>query len=183
MTEILLNTIYAVRSGSWHLLFEYIREMLPYCFAYDHINYARYLTYFLGDMLQLNKSFPEIYEQVIVGNFAAQLSSDKLFSRIETDKVIEMTLNKDTKTPGGTRGFSTNVGAVQRWKLNASYRASLRRCIHDHLQYEQKYVKHKDLAKSRISRDEKDVKSVYKVLSEVFILPFSEQPLVPYQQE
>ena len=109
MTEILLNTIYAVRSGSWHLLFEYIREMLPYCFAYDHINYARYLTYFLGDMLQLNKSFPEIYEQVIVGNFAAQLSSDKLFSRIETDKVIEMTLNKDAITAGGTTGFSTNV--------------------------------------------------------------------------
>ena len=183
MTEILLNTIDAVRSGSWDLLLECIREMLPYCFAYDHINYARYLTYFLGDMLQLNKSFPEIYEQVIVGNFAAQLSSDKLFSRIETDKVIEMTLNKDTKTPGGTTGFSTIVGAVQRLELNASHRASLRRCIHDHLQYEQKYVKHKDLTKSRISRDEKDVKSVYKVLSEVFILPFSEQPLVPYQQE
>ena len=88
--------------------------MLPYCFAYDHINYARYLTYFLGDMLQLNKNNPEIYEQVIVGNFAAQMSSDKLFSRLETGKVIEMTFNKDTKTPGGTTGFSTNVGAVQR---------------------------------------------------------------------
>ena len=109
MTEILLNTIYAVCSGSGHLLLECIREMLPYCFAYDHLNYARYLTYFLGDMLQLNRSFPEIYEQVIVGNFAAQLSSDKLFSRIETDKVIDMTLNKDTKTPGGTTGFTTNV--------------------------------------------------------------------------
>ena len=109
MTEILLNTIYAVWSGSGHLLLECIREMLPYCLAYDHLNYARYLTYFLGDMLQLNRSFPEIYEQVIVGNFAVQLSSYKLFSRIETDKVIDMTLNKDTKTPGGTTGFTTNV--------------------------------------------------------------------------
>ena len=89
-----------------------------------------------------------------------------------------MTLNKDMKTPGGTTGFSTNVGAVQRWELNASYWASLRRCIHDHLHYEQKYVKHEDLTKSRISRDEKDVKSVYNVLSEVFIPPFSEQSLV-----
>ena len=115
--------------------------MLLYCFTYYHINYARYLTYFLGDMLQLNKSFPGIYEQVIVRNFAAQLSSKlfshKLFSRIETDKVIQMTLNKDTKTPGGTTGFSTIVGVVQRWELNASYRESLRRCIDDHLQHEQ----------------------------------------------
>ena len=78
-------------------MLECIRKMLPYCFADDHINYARYLTYFLGGMLQLNKSFPEIYELVIVANFTAQLSSGKLFSRIETDKVIEMPLNKDTK--------------------------------------------------------------------------------------
>ena len=70
-------------------------------------------------MLQLNKSFPEIYEQIIFGNFAAQLSRDELISRIETDKVIEMTLNEDTKTPGGITGFSSNVGAVQRWELNA----------------------------------------------------------------
>ena len=91
-----------------------IREMLLYCFAYDHINYALYLTYFLGNMLQLNISFTEIHEQVTVGNFAAQLPSDNLFSRkvIETDKVIEMALNKDTKAPSGATGFSTNVGAV-----------------------------------------------------------------------
>ena len=36
------------------ILLECLREILPYYFAYDHINYARYLTYFLGDMLQLN---------------------------------------------------------------------------------------------------------------------------------
>ena len=34
------------------------------------------------------------------------------------------------------------------------------------------------MTKSRISREEKDVKSVYNVLSEVFIPPFSDQPLV-----
>ena len=52
------------------------------------------------------------------------------------------------------------------------------RCIHDHLEYDQKYVKSTNLTKSRISRDEKDVKSVYNVLSEVFLPPLSEQPLV-----
>ena len=34
------------------------------------------------------------------------------------------------------------------------------------------------MTKSRISRDEKAVKSVYNVLSEVFLPPLSEQPLV-----
>ena len=126
MVELLLNTIYACRAGKWVLLLECICDIIPYAFAYDHINYARYLTVMLGDMLSLKNEFPDVQNECISGKFAAQLS-DNAFSRIETDKVIEMTINKDTKTPGGTTGFSTNIGAVKRWEINASYRVSLRR--------------------------------------------------------
>ena len=101
MVELLLNTIYSVRSGNWELLLECIRNILPYTFAYDNINYARYLTAMLEDMLQLPKDFPEVHEEFMNGNFAVQLTDDTKFSRVETDKVIEMTLNKDMKTPGG----------------------------------------------------------------------------------
>ena len=34
------------------------------------------------------------------GKFAAQLTENSKFSRIDIEKVIEMTLNKDKKTPG-----------------------------------------------------------------------------------
>ena len=115
MVELLLNVIYACRAGLWDLLLECIREIIPFAFAYDNINYARYLSVMLGDMLALETEFPEIYEQFLLGNFTAQIS-DGVFNRVETDKVIEMTLNKDTKTPGGTTGFSTNIGAVHRWE-------------------------------------------------------------------
>lgn len=104
MVEILLNAIFACRAGLWDLLLESIREIIPYAFAYDNINYARYLSVMLGDMLTLETEFPEIYNQFLKGNFTAQIT-DGVFSRVETDKVIEMTLNKDTKTPGGTTGF------------------------------------------------------------------------------
>lgn len=100
MVELLLNTIYSFQSGNWELLLECIRRILPFAFAYDNLNYARYLTGMLGEMLQLPTEFPEVYEQFMRGNFAAQLSDNSRFSRTETDKVIEMTLNKDTKTPG-----------------------------------------------------------------------------------
>ena len=46
-----------------------------------------------------------------------------------------MTLNRDAKTPGGTTGFSTNIGAVHGWKINSKYRASLRTVFHQHLDY------------------------------------------------
>ena len=60
MVELLLNTIYAIRAWYWELLLECIRNILPYTFAYDNINYARYLSAILGEMLQLPKDFPEV---------------------------------------------------------------------------------------------------------------------------
>ena len=74
--------------------------MLPYTFGYDHVNYAKYLIAMLGDMLRLAEDFSDVYEEFLNGNFVTQLTSDLKLSRVETDKVIEMTLNKDTKTPG-----------------------------------------------------------------------------------
>ena len=132
MVGLLLNIIYSCHLGRWELLLEFIREVIPYAFAYDHVNYARYLTVMLGEMISLEEQFPEVYHQCIPGNFAAELS-DGVFSRVETDKFIEMTINKGTKTPGGNTGFSANIGAVKQWKVNASYREELLSILHQHL--------------------------------------------------
>ena len=133
MVDILLNKLYPVRSGNWYLLLSCINDIIPFAFAYDNINYARYLTTMPADMSTLSDDFPEIYQEFVAGNFATQLSKVGKFSRCETDKVIEMTLNRDTKTPCETTGFSTNTNAVRRWEINALYRASLRSVFHQHL--------------------------------------------------
>ena len=86
-------------------------------------------------MLALENDSPEVYQRFSDGDFAVQLTSTNSFSRSETDKVIEMTINKDTETPGGTTGFPTKIGAVKRWEITASYRANIRKCLHQHLCY------------------------------------------------
>ena len=88
MVELQLNTIYALRAGDWLLLIECIRLILPYTFGYDHVNYARYLTAMLENMLRLAEDFPDVYKEFLNGNFVAQLTSDSKFSQVETDKVI-----------------------------------------------------------------------------------------------
>ena len=90
MVELLLNTILSVRSGDWHLFVTYVKDVIPYTFAYDNINYARYLTAMFSEMLSLEDNFPEIYKEFVAGNFAVQLNSD--CRSTEPDKVIEMTL-------------------------------------------------------------------------------------------
>lgn len=89
----------------------------------------------LGDMLSLPEEFPEVHQEFMKGNFAAQLFENRTFSRSETDKVIEMTLNKEIKLSGGTTEFSANKNAVERWELNANYCATMRTCFHEHLNY------------------------------------------------
>ena len=131
--ELLLSLIYSVCLEKWDLLLECICSFIPFTFAYDHINYARYLPVLLGETLSLEDDYPDSYERFKAGEFSAQLSDESSFSRCESDKVIKMTLNKDTKTPSGTTGFSTSVTEVRRWEVNASYRAELRTCFHKYL--------------------------------------------------
>ena len=81
--------------------------MLPWVLAYDRYNYARYLTLYFVNMLNLESSHPEIYGELLNGNFAVQQSITNTFGKREPGKGIETTISKDTKSPGGTTGMIT----------------------------------------------------------------------------
>ena len=104
MVEVRLNIIYAIRSGNWNLYKESIHRALPWFFAYDRHNYSKYLTMHYHELLHLEHSHPDVYTQLQGENFSVQLSKKNPFGRMEADKVIETTINRDTKTPGGTTG-------------------------------------------------------------------------------
>ena len=83
------------------------------------------MTPWLSEMLTLETSHPEVYQEFKKGNFLVQLSERNPFGRCEPDRVTKTTINKDTKTPGGLTGFSTKTSVVGRWKINVSQQASL----------------------------------------------------------
>ena len=74
MVELLLSTIYSIRYGDWKLLLQCITRILPYTFAFDPINYVRYLSVMLGDKLSLPDDFPDACKNFIGRTFAAQLT-------------------------------------------------------------------------------------------------------------
>ena len=76
MMELLLSLIYSVRLGKWDLLLKCIGSIIPFTFAYDHINYVRYLPALLGEMLSLEDYYPDIYERFKADEFSAQLSDE-----------------------------------------------------------------------------------------------------------
>ena len=122
VTEILLELISPSREGNWQLHLFAIRKMIPWCFAYDRLNYARYLPAYYAQMTNLPTEHPKTHLQFENGDFSVQLAPDNPLGRITVDQTTEVTLNKDTQTTGGTTKFSQKTGAVNRFYLTAEYR-------------------------------------------------------------
>ena len=102
----LLALLRSVRVSDFELHMQAERDMLKYCFAFDHVNYARYLTFqhvLLSTMANENR--PAIIELKTKG-FGATFTGNQL-STIHGDLVTEV-FNGQTKRQAGPHrlGFS-----------------------------------------------------------------------------
>ena len=173
LVEILLGLLRASREGNWELLVSTIRKMIPWCFAYDHVNYAKYLASYLSEMSHLDKEHPDVLAYLRSGGFSVQIGPMSPFGRIPVDQACEETVNRDTQTPGGTKGFSLIPGAVSKYYLTAEYRSIFMRQFKEMLHLgTPTTIQHTDLQASRIARDEEDVKSLMSMLEGTWINPF-----------
>ena len=72
LVDILLAMKRASREGDWDLHISSIRKLIPWCFAYDNINYARYLSSYLSEMSHLEDKNPHVLTHLKSGGFAVQ---------------------------------------------------------------------------------------------------------------
>ncbi len=172
MAEVMLALIRASREGNWMLHPAAIRQMIPWCFAYDKVNYALFLTYYYTMMSRLPIGHPEVHEHFMQGGFSVQNGRQNLFGQIPVDQTIEETVNKDTQTPGGTKGFSLKSGAVARYYLTSEYRSRYLRQLRDIGQHGSDFS-HTDLQMPRIRRDEADVQSLVQLMETSWLNPFN----------
>ena len=96
--------------GNWHLHITCIRHIIPWCFATDKTNYARYLPVYCLQMSKLDEISPELHRHFMNGGFSVQMGEANKFGRVAVDQTLEETINRDTQTAGGTKGFSLKQG-------------------------------------------------------------------------
>ena len=176
MVEIRLYLIRSSREGNWLLHLYAIRAFLPWCFVYDRINYSRYLSVYYAEMTRLSIDHPDVHVQLENGGFSVQLGRQNPFGRIPVDQTIEETVNKDTQTPGGTKGFSLKPDALSRYYLTAEYRSTCLKQIRELTDIKPPGVSHHDLESSRIRKDELAVQSLVDLMETEWINPFSGDP-------
>lgn len=172
--DIILGLLRASREGNWELHLNAIRALIPWDFAYDRTNYARYLPVYYAQMSALCETHPEVYEAFRDGYFSVQMSSSNPFGRLPIDQALEVTVNRDTQTPGGTTRFSLKPGAVKRYYITSEHRSAflgqLRNMVNEH----KPDSFHHDLQHSRAEKDKDAVLAIISVI-EGWVNPFSNQ--------
>ena len=164
MVGILLDFIRSTRTADWTLHLLTIRKMIPWLFAYDRVNYSRYLTLYWCEMTALPETHRDAHDEFLKDEFCVQCSASA-FRQIPVDQPIEQTVNRDSKTKGGIICFSQKPGAVQKWIINAHQRAEIsRNCLDMAGLGENTERLHKDCGKNRVKKDEASVQAVLETM-------------------
>ena len=174
MVEILLRFVRGERDGIWDLHLGALSDMLPYFFAYDHINYARWVTIYYSDMKSLAQTAPEVYDEFVAGNHLIKRAAGS-FNQVWTDLALEQSINRDSKTKGGLIGSTRSDLTMNKWLLTSHFRADIvattkKMCsIFDEPECS---TVHKEAGQSRVSRDENDVQKLVDMFQEQMLNPF-----------
>lgn len=175
MVLLLLKFIRTERESNWKLHLEATTEMIPHFCSMDRVNYARWLPVYIMDMRQLPEKAPEVYNEFMNGNHAVSRSSQS-FNQVWTDMALEQSVNRDSKSIGGIIGITQRSGALEKWFLTAHERTATTSATKSMLVKGEESIKantHKESSKSRIRRDEDDIRKIMNTLKTAMCNPFS----------
>ena len=84
---------------------------IPLYFALNYSSYARYVSYYVQVLESIELMYPGL-ENMLKCKCLSVQAQEKYFLRTSTDQRGEQTINRDTKTPGSVKAFSTNKESV-----------------------------------------------------------------------
>lgn len=112
---ICLRLVRAFREADFTRYVDTIRKILPWMFAMDHPNYARWLSVHYRDMCLLPSKHPDIYNHFCDGAFVVHKTT-RVFSSIALDHAHEQ-VNAEVKGEGGAVGLTEHPAALRRWMV------------------------------------------------------------------
>ena len=90
MVQLLLHYLRAERDDIWRDHLDTTASMLPYVFAYSHINYARWVTVYIADMKILPQTAPDVHAEFTMGNFGFR-NTERSFNQVWSDAISDHT--------------------------------------------------------------------------------------------
>lgn len=109
----ILALIRSFREADFVSYREALSELIPYFFANNNINYARWLPIHLRGMMSIEQLHLEVAREFHKGNFVVHKSC-RQFSAISIDQAHEQN-NAVIKDDGGAVGLTEDPAALRRW--------------------------------------------------------------------
>jgi len=109
----ILLFVRSLRESNFALYIDAMTKLMPWFFAIDRTNYARWLSVHIRDMVKLSETNPNIFAEFNKGKFTVHKTCNK-FSNIAIDQAHEQ-LNAALKGDGGIVGLTGNDMALHRW--------------------------------------------------------------------
>ena len=119
----LLVFIRSLCQANFRLYTDTLHKMLPWFFALNHTNYARWLHVHLRDTSALQQTAPGVFLQFEKGLFTVHMSPRR-FSAIAICQAHEQN-NGMVKGDGGAVGLTENPSALRRWMISGPETARL----------------------------------------------------------
>ena len=111
----ILVFIRSLRESNFNLYRQALCQLIPYMYANNNVNYARWLPIHLIDMMTLEERHPQIAEAFHAGKFVVH-KSDRDFSAMAMDQAHEQA-NAIIKGDGGAVGITEDPSALRRWMV------------------------------------------------------------------
>ena len=92
-----------------------LSELIPFVFANNNTNHARWLPIHLRDMLTLESTHPQLAQEFKAGNFVVH-KTNRHFSALALDQAHEQA-NATIKADGGAIGLTEDPSALRRWMV------------------------------------------------------------------
>ena len=115
MELVIMSLIRAFREANFSLYCQALSELMPFFFANNNVNYARWLTIHIRDMSTLHEKHPQLAAEFHRGNFVVH-KSGREFSAIAIDQAHEQA-NAVIKGDGGAVGLTEDPSALRRWMV------------------------------------------------------------------
>jgi hypothetical protein len=145
--------VVAERTGNWLLHLEVVQQFLPIFAATGHYNYAKCGRLYLQQMRQLPLSHPDLYQHFLNGNHTIR-RSDRFWSGLSMDLVIEQTMMRAIKSHGGlTRGRGMHETIRTTWLSTMTECATIRSALSQVVDIEKGVSSHVEIGPSRMRRD------------------------------
>ena len=160
----------AVQENDLFLRLHELKYLLPFCFVLNKQNYARYRSFYVHSLENLDNTHPGCGELIQEKGLSVQ-AQDRYPARTPIDQRGEQIINRDAKTAGGVKFFASDQNAILKWTHNRSVQAENTAALYRFADVKNSDEEYKANRPSSILASEGRVDKITEVLSCEYVNP------------